>query len=80
MVPVERGDGDEHLRDAVLQQLVRRLDVVRVIAHEAAVRIGVKIADGQLLHTGKQLRAQLTHDDGARLEHKAVEQVSSSRR
>ena len=71
----ERGDGDEHLRDAVLQQLVRRLDVVRVIAHEAAVRIGVKIADGQLLHTGKQLRAQLTHDDGARFEHKAVEQV-----
>ena len=68
-------DGDQHLRDRVLQQLVRRLDVVGEVAHQAAVGILVKIADGQLLHLAEQLRAQFLHDDRAAFEHQAVEQV-----
>ena len=71
----QRGHGDQHLRNGVLQKLICRLDVVCEIAHEAAVGVRVKIADGQSLHLGEQLRAQRAHNDRAALEHQPVEQI-----
>ena len=71
----QRGDGDEHLGDAVLQKLVGGLDVVGVVAHEAAVGVGIKVADRQLLHFGEQLRPQVPHDDRAALQHEPVQEI-----
>ena len=71
----QRDNGDHHLCDAVLQKLVGGLNVVGKIAHQAAVGILVKVADGELLHPGKQLRAQVAHDDRTALQHQPVEQV-----
>ena len=43
--------------DAVLQDLVEGVDVVGVSAHELAVGVGVKIAEGKLLHPVEQVPA-----------------------
>ena len=45
----------EQLRD----ELAERVDVVRVVAHDIAAAVLVKVTDGELLHTGEHARAHL---------------------
>ena len=69
------GDGDGQLGDAVLQQLVGGLDIAGVVAHQGAGLVFVEEPHRLALHGIEQLRAQLLHDDGAALQHQAVEQI-----
>ena len=47
-----------HLREALADHLAQGVDIVGVKAHDVAVAVGVKVADGQILHVVKHL---LTH-------------------
>ena len=53
-------DGAGHqLRDALAEHLAQGIHVVGVHGHDIAVRMGVKIPDGQAFHVGEQLGAQI---------------------
>ena len=71
----KRHDGNKHLGYRMLKQLVRCLDIVREIAHEAAVGVDVEIAYRQLLHFCKKLGAQRPHYHGTALKHQPVQQI-----
>ena len=49
----------EQLRQALRDELAQRVDIIRVIAHDIAAAVLVKIADGELLHAGEHPRAHL---------------------
>ena len=64
-------DGEHHEHDraglnergqCLRDELAERVDVVRVVAHDVAVLVAVKIADGQLLHPAEHLAAQLMQE------------------
>ena len=48
----------DHGRDRLGDQLAQGVDIICVVAHDIAVLVGVKIADGQVLHLCEHL---LTH-------------------
>ena len=56
------GPGLDQGGDALAHQLTEGVDVVGVMAHDIAVLVGVKIADGQVLHTVEDLPAQLIQE------------------
>ena len=67
-------NGDEHgqqLREALGYHLAQGVDVVGVVAHDIAVVVGVKVAQGQVLHAVEHLYSQLFQqalgDDGHQL-------------
>ena len=49
--------GREHLRDRLAEHLLERIGIVRKVAHEVAVGVGVEIADGERLHMLKHIVA-----------------------
>lgn len=54
------GDGAGHqLQDALAEHLAEGIHVVGVDGHDVAVRMGVKVADGQALHVGEELDTQV---------------------
>ena len=70
----QRGDRDQHLRDRMVQQLVDRLGIVGVIAHQLAVRTSVEERDRERLHLLEHLLAQRAHDARGAGEHQPVQQ------
>ena len=55
-------DGDDaghQLRDALAEHLAQGIHIVGVHGHDIAVRMSVKIPDGQAFHVGEQLGAQI---------------------
>ena len=66
------GDGAGHqLRDALAEHLTEGIHVVGVDGHDVAVRMGVKVADGQALHVGKELGAQVAQGTLGDVDHDA---------
>ena len=66
------GDGAGHqLRDALAEHLTEGIHVVCVDGHDVAVRMGVKVADGQALHVGKELGAQVAQGTLGDVDHDA---------
>ena len=77
-LPAEHAHAEEHrnngngaghqLRDALAEHLAQGIHVVGVHGHDIAVRMGIKIPDGQAFHVGEQLGAQIAqhidHDAG----------------
>ncbi len=62
-----RGDGADELRNALREHLAQRVGVIGVVTHQIAVRVGVKIANGERLHVAEHLLpdpAQNTLRDG----------------
>ena len=55
----DRHYGGEHLRDGLAEHLLQRVCIIGKMAHQVAVGMGVKIADGQGLHTPEHLVAHL---------------------
>ena len=60
--PQHRQPRREQLRQALRDELAERVDVVRVVAHDIAAAVLVKVADGQLLHPREYPRAQLVQE------------------
>ena len=66
------GDGAGHqLRDALAEHLAEGIDVVGVDGHDVAVGMGVKVADGQALHVGEELDAQVAQGTLGDVDHDA---------
>ena len=55
----QRDGGDEDIGKALADELAQGVDIVGVVAHDVAVAIGVKVADGQILHVVEHLLTQL---------------------
>ena len=66
------GDGAGHqLRDALAEHLAEGIYVVGVDGHDVAVGMGVKVADGQALHVGEELDAQVAQGTLGDVDHDA---------
>ena len=66
------GDGAGHqLRDALAEHLAEGIHVVGVDGHDVAVGMGVKVADGQALHVGEELDAQVAQGTLGDVDHDA---------
>ena len=67
----QRYSGNQHLRQALADQLAHGIHVVGVIAHDIASAVGIKILDGQILHVVEHLFPHLLEgalrDDGHHL-------------
>ena len=69
-----RQDGDDaghQLGDALADHLAEGIHVVGVHRHDIAVGVGVKVADGQALHVGEQLDADVPHGALGHIDHDA---------
>ena len=67
-------DGDDagnQLRDALAEHLAQGVHVVGVHGHDVAVGVLVKILDGQALHVGEQLDAQVAQGALGHVDHGA---------
>ena len=71
----KRCAGDDKLGYAVVQKLANSVDIVRIVAHQLAVRVRVKILDGQTLHTVEHILPQLAQHLGGADEHQVVKQI-----
>ena len=70
----DRNDGDGagyQLGDALAEHLTEGIHVVGVDGHDVAVRMGVKVADGQALHVGEELGAQVAQGTLGDVDHDA---------
>ena len=66
------GDGaGRQLRDALAEHLAQGIDVVGVHGHDVAVGVLVKIPDGQALHVGEELGAQVAQGALGHVDHDA---------
>ena len=67
----QRYSGNQHLRQALADQLAHGIHVVGVIAHDIATAVGIEILDGQILHVVEHLFPHLfegtLRDDGHHL-------------
>lgn len=64
--------GDYQLRDALVQKLADRVNIVGIVTHKLAVRMRVKIAYGKALHLIKHILAQVTKHRCGAFEHQIV--------
>ena len=64
--------GDYQLRDALVQKLADRVNIVCIVTHKLAVRMRVKIAYGKTLHLIKHILAQVTKHRCGAFEHQIV--------
>ena len=66
------GDGaGNELRDALAQHLAQGVHIVGVHGHDIAVGVGVKVGDGQALHVGEELDAQVAQGALGDIDHDA---------
>ena len=63
----------EQLGQALADHLAEGVDVVGVDGHDVAVGMGVKVADGQLLHVGEQILPQVPQGALGDVDHHAVD-------
>ena len=61
--------GDYQLRDALVQKLADRVNIVCIVTHKLAVRMRVKIAYGKTLHLIKHILAQVAKHRCGAFEH-----------
>ena len=64
--------GDYQLRDALVQKLADRVNIVCIVTHKLAVRMRVKIAYGKALHFVKHILAQVAKHRCGAFEHQIV--------
>ena len=62
----------DHLRNALADQLAKRIDIIRINRHDIAVRMRIKVFDRKRFHVMEQLDTQVPHGALPNIDHNAV--------